>query len=37
MDIFYKNELYNEIIVLRILAKKSNFDAKTLIFSARSL
>lgn len=32
IDIFYKNEFYNEMIVLHILTKKSNFDAKTLIF-----
>ncbi|WP_348518944.1 ferrochelatase [Campylobacter sp. CCS1377] len=37
VDIFYKNELYNEMIVSQILAKKSKFDAKTLIFSAHSL
>ncbi|EAI0755348.1 ferrochelatase, partial [Campylobacter coli] len=37
MDIFYENTLYNEMIVSHILAKKSKFDAKTLIFSAHSL
>ncbi|EAH8699254.1 ferrochelatase [Campylobacter jejuni] len=37
IDIFYKNELYNEMIVSHILAKKSKFDAKILIFSAHSL
>ncbi|ECO3963117.1 ferrochelatase [Campylobacter jejuni] len=37
IDIFYKNELYNEMIVSHILDKKSKFDAKILIFSAHSL
>ncbi|ECK7852682.1 ferrochelatase [Campylobacter coli] len=37
VDIFYEDELYNETIVSHILTKKSEFDAKTLIFSAHSL
>lgn len=37
MDIFYKNEFYNQMIVSHILEKQKSFNAKTLIFSAHSL
>ncbi|MBZ7949141.1 ferrochelatase [Campylobacter molothri] len=37
MDIFYKNTIYNQMIISHILDKKNHFNAKTLIFSAHSL
>lgn len=37
IEFFYKNEIYNEMIISHILAAKAQFKAKTLIFSAHSL
>ncbi|MCV3469722.1 ferrochelatase [Campylobacter sp. CNRCH_2015_0814] len=37
IDVFYKDELYNEMIIKHILEKKKECDYKTLIFSAHSL
>ncbi|MFQ6341852.1 ferrochelatase [Campylobacter sp. VTCC 70190] len=37
IDVFYKNELYNQMIISHILEKQKHFGAKTLIFSAHSL
>ncbi|EAJ6152489.1 ferrochelatase [Campylobacter lari] len=37
IDVFYKDELYNEMIIKHILEKKREYDYKTLIFSAHSL
>ncbi|AJC86511.1 ferrochelatase [Campylobacter sp. RM16704] len=37
IDIFYKNEFYNEMIIKHILEKKKEYDYKALIFSAHSL
>lgn len=37
MDIFYKNDVYNDLIISHILQTLAHFPAKTLIFSAHSL
>ncbi|EAI5559871.1 ferrochelatase [Campylobacter lari] len=37
IDVFYKDELYNEMIIKHILEKKKECDYKILIFSAHSL
>ncbi|MFY4765711.1 ferrochelatase [Campylobacter sp. GB48] len=37
IDVFYKDELYNKMIIKHILEKKKECDYKTLIFSAHSL
>lgn len=37
IDIFYKDAIYNEMIIKHILRHSAHFPAKTLIFSAHSL